>query len=131
MRIPLSLLFAISFVGAATAAERTHKDYGQLYGDCLRKAGPTNNFIVISCAQDVSTQAKAEINALYRKLHARLHKKSPEDAAKLEKSQKAWVEYRNGYCDLAGEYVGTPMYEYCPMQLNIERVEQLRELSEE
>jgi uncharacterized protein YecT (DUF1311 family) len=82
----------------------------------------TNNTSVLSCSQEVSAQVKGEINALYHKTYARLDEDSPEDAAAFEKAQKAWLKYRNGHCALAGDYVGSPMYEHCPMQSNIARV---------
>nr|WP_277399204.1 lysozyme inhibitor LprI family protein [Achromobacter xylosoxidans] len=47
----------------------------------------------------------------------------------MEQTQKAWLAYRNGHCALAGAHVGSPMYEYCPMLLNINRADELRELA--
>jgi uncharacterized protein YecT (DUF1311 family) len=65
---------------------------------------------------------------LYRKAYEMLSKQSAADAAKLEHSQKSWVSYRNKHCELATSYVGSPMFGVCPMQLNISRVNELREL---
>ncbi|MEA5599286.1 lysozyme inhibitor LprI family protein [Rivularia sp. UHCC 0363] len=53
------------------------------------------------------------------------------DAQQFEQSQKAWLTYRDTHCKLAGSYVGSQMYSYCPMQLNILRVTELRELAGE
>ena len=56
---------------------------------------------------------------------------SKEDAIKFENSQKSWLKYRNNHCELMGSYVGSPMYNYCPMLLNESRVAELKELAGE
>ncbi|CAB3633591.1 MAG: DUF1311 domain-containing protein [Achromobacter sp.] len=122
--LALSLLLSPALaLGASTP------DYMGQYDRCLRDAGVTNNGTVGACAEGVSAAAKREINALYARIQARLASDFPQDAAKLEQTQKAWLVYRNGQCDLAGAHVGSPMYEYCPMLLNISRAAELRELA--
>ncbi|MGH8818506.1 MAG: lysozyme inhibitor LprI family protein [Achromobacter pestifer] len=113
---------------AATATAANAKDYSAQYDQCLSDAGATNNTSVLDCSSSVSASVKSEINALYGKLHARLAQQSQEDADKLEQTQKAWLVYRNGQCDLATSYVGSPMFGYCPMLLNIQRADELREM---
>lgn len=121
--IAFSLMLMAATVHAAGA-----KDYTAQYDRCLSEAGATNNTSVLNCSSTVSASVKSEINALYGKLHARLAQQSAQDADKLEQTQKAWLVYRNGQCDLATSYVGSPMFGYCPMLLNIQRAEELREL---
>ena len=70
------------------------------------------------------------MNRIYQQLFLKLQDDAPEDAEQLETAQKAWLIYRNGQCDLQGKHVGSPMYYTCPMQLNIQRVEELRFLLE-
>lgn len=123
---PLTAL-ALLLMATATHAAGA-KDYTAQYDRCLSEAGATNNTSVLNCSSTVSASVKAEINALYGKLHARLAQQSAEDANKLEQTQKAWLAYRNGQCDLATSYVGSPMFGYCPMLLNIQRADELREL---
>ena len=65
---------------------------------------------------------------LYRAFYSKLLAENANDAARLERAQKAWLVYRDLHCELAGSYVGSPMYSFCPMQLNIDRVIELREL---
>ena len=72
-----------------------------LYDRCLTEAGAVNNTSVLSCSESVSAQVKREINTLYARLHAKLAQEAPEDADKLEQTQKAWLQYRNGHCALA------------------------------
>ena len=108
---------------------RAAVDYNTLYDRCLTEAGAVNNTSVLSCSESVSAQVKREINTLYARLHAKLAQEAPEDADKLEQTQKAWLQYRNGHCALATSYVGSPMYGHCPMLLNIARALELRELA--
>lgn len=122
--LALSLMLSPALVLGATPP-----DYMGQYDRCLRDAGVTNNGTVGACAEGVSAAAKREINALYARVQARLANDYPDDAAKLEQTQKAWLAYRNGHCALAGAHVGSPMYEYCPMLLNISRAAELRELA--
>ncbi len=113
------------------AATPKRTDYTRMYDQCLRKAGAINNSSVAVCSESVSTATKTEMNALYKHFYDRLSTESAENAVKFESAQKSWLSYRNAHCALAGEYVGSPMYSYCPMQLNIQRVKELRELAGE
>ena len=121
----LFLLLLPSVAAAATAAPLDHQ---QVYSDCLAKAGGINNGTVEACSTAASDGAKAEMTRLYRALYSRLLAENADDAAKLERAQKSWLVYRDLHCELAGSYVGSPMYSFCPMQLNIGRVIELREL---
>ncbi|RYY78125.1 MAG: DUF1311 domain-containing protein [Moraxellaceae bacterium] len=105
-------------------------DYDAMYSKCTNKAGTMNNMVVSVCSNAVSTKAKQEITAHYKSIYHRLLK-YPHDAQKLESSQKAWIEYRDGHCSLAGAYVGSPMYDFCPMNLNSARALELRELDQQ
>lgn len=101
-------------------------DYDQRYQDCLDASGMINNASVAGCAEGVSEAAKKEMNRVYQQLFLKLQESAAEDALQLEEAQKAWLIYRNGQCDLQGKHVGSPMYYTCPMQLNIQRVDELK-----
>lgn len=101
-------------------------DYNQRYQDCLDASGMINNASVAGCAEGVSEAVKKEMNRVYQQLFLKLQESTPEDAQQLEEAQKAWLIYRNGQCDLQGKHVGSPMYYTCPMQLNIQRVDELK-----
>ncbi|VXD02158.1 conserved hypothetical protein [Pseudomonas sp. 8Z] len=101
-------------------------DYDKQYQDCLDAYGTTNNSVVSVCAQEVSAKAKREMNHIYQQLFLRYKASAQEDAQQLETTQKAWLSYRNGQCELQGRRVGSPMYHYCPMKMNIERVSELQ-----
>jgi len=101
-------------------------DYDQRYQACLDASGMMNNASVAGCAEGVSEAVKKEMNRVYQQLFLKLQESAPEDAQQLEEAQKAWLIYRNGQCDLQGKHVGSPMYYTCPMQLNIQRVDELK-----
>ncbi|MFC4526331.1 DUF1311 domain-containing protein [Dyella halodurans] len=106
------------------------KDYRAAYDECLKAstdAGPTG--AVEGCTEFVVDETKREINALYNVIHAQLESKSPDDAAEFDKAQRSWLAYRNAHCDLAGKYIGSPEFVVCPMNLDIERVHELRQIA--
>lgn len=115
--------------GVAQAASVNKVDYQQMYSRCLKAVGVTNNSSVEQCSRQTFKASEQEINRLYSKIYRQLASRQMQDAQKFELSQKSWLSYRDSHCQLAGAYVGSPMYSYCPMQLNISRVAQLRELA--
>jgi uncharacterized protein YecT (DUF1311 family) len=120
--------YAALLLPLLTVNAQTPSEYDTLYARCVKQAGQINNTIVHTCSSTVSEKAKAEINRRYRSIYAKLESKNPDDAKKFEESQKAWLVYRNSHCDLAGAYIGSPMWDYCPMTLNSARALELREL---
>lgn len=121
---------ALLLVSAGVGAQ-TPDDYDALYSRCVDAAGPINNAVVQACSETASEHAKREINQRYRSIHARLSADNPDDAKRFEASQKAWLQYRNLHCDLAGAHIGSPMYDFCPMSLNAARASELRALDGE
>lgn len=101
-------------------------DYDQQYQACLDASGMINNASVAGCAEGLSEAVKKEMNRVYQQLFLKLQASTPQDAEQLETAQKAWLVYRNGHCDLQGKHVGSPMYYTCPMELNIQRVDELK-----
>lgn len=104
-------------------------DHYEIYSTCIDEQAPINNSLVHGCAEFVSESAKKEITLLYRKIYKYISASSIDDALKFEKAQQAWISYRNNHCELSGYYIGSPMYSYCPMMLNISRAIELRELA--
>lgn len=131
MKTILIVLAALPMLLPCRANAQTAPNYDALYSACVDEHGPINNAVVEVCSNQVSERAKLEITRHYQAIHARLSADHPEDAAKFEESQKAWLKYRNTHCGLAGAYVGSPMYGYCPMKLNADRAAELRELNGE
>jgi uncharacterized protein YecT (DUF1311 family) len=129
LRTPFFALLLLS--NGVSAATNTDIDYDAIYSECLKEMGGVNNGSVDACSTYASEAAKKEMTALYRKIYKTLGADSKNDAELLEQTQRAWIAYRNGQCKLAGAYVGSPMYSYCPMRLNIARVNELWELAGE
>jgi len=125
MSIPRNCLALLLILSPAVQA-----DYDQQYQACLDASAMINNASVAGCAEGVSETVKKEMNRIYQQLVLKLQESAPEDAEQLETTQKAWLVYRNGQCELQGKHVGSPMYHYCPMQMNIQRVEELKLLLE-
>ncbi|MDH0622308.1 DUF1311 domain-containing protein [Pseudomonas chengduensis] len=125
MSIPRNCLALLLILSPAVQA-----DYDQQYQACLDASAMINNASVAGCAEGVSETVKKEMNRIYQQLFLKLQESAPEDAEQLETTQKAWLVYRNGQCELQGKHVGSPMYHYCPMQMNIQRVEELKLLLE-
>lgn len=123
-------IILIQTIPSISWAEAKNK-YEKIYSDCIDKIGTINNGVVEACSNIASKAAKKEMNRLYNIIYKNISKQSTEDAKKFENSQKAWLKYRNNHCKLMGSYVGSPMYNYCPMQLNILRVLELQEMSGE
>jgi uncharacterized protein YecT (DUF1311 family) len=115
----------------AIANEKDKANYQALYDKCVTDNGPINNGVVDMCSNKTSDAAKKEINQLYQRLYKSFFESSPGDELKLEQAQKAWLSYRNTHCALAANHVGSPMYAFCPMQMNIQRVNELREMAGE
>ncbi|WP_020558422.1 lysozyme inhibitor LprI family protein [Thiofilum flexile] len=120
----------IDLIPINSYAEESNK-FESIYDSCIKKAGGINNSVVATCSAASSEAAKKEMNRLYDIIHKNISEDSKEDAQKFEDSQKAWIKYRNNHCQLMGSYVGSPMYGYCPMKLNIARVLELKELANE
>lgn len=129
MGIALTMLFLAS---PASAVQPKLADYRSNYDACVKDAvgrSMSANAALEACTESVTDGAKHEMNVLYKTIYDALQAKNPSDAAQFEKAQKAWLEYRNAHCDLAQKLIGTPMMVICPMDLNIERVNQLRPLA--
>ena len=89
-----------------------------------------NNSVVYTCSEYADKHYKKIINSNYNKIYSALKRQSPEDASNFEKAQKGWLDYRNNYCSLAGRYIGSPMYSYCPQQINQNRARELQQMAE-
>ena len=127
-KLGVIILLLPSFLAFNASAETANR-YDKMYDDCLKKAGTINNSIVHSCSSLVSETLNKDIDNLYRAIYQKISQISAEDAKTFKQSHKSWVEYRDNHCGLMGSYVGSPMYSYCPMQLNKKRAEEMRELA--
>jgi uncharacterized protein YecT (DUF1311 family) len=131
MKTSLVAAVAVLFPLWSGLAQAAPTDYRAMYSKCLSQAGGTNNGSVAQCARQTSESLDPEMRRLYNKIYSQIAARQPKDAQQFELAQKAWLSYRDTHCKLAGAYVGSPMYAYCPMQLSITRIVELRELAGE
>ena len=125
------LCIAFSMANAQAASTNTMADpYSQCVDDTIAelKLAGMNNGVVGAC----SNQAQAIYTKQIVKLLDQIKKQSkeyqqPERYHDIMKSQQLWKSFVDQECQNAGAYIGSPMYEYCPMQKYAERVEQLKE----
>ena len=131
MAAPSKIITSLLFLNLSlyANAEENLIDHYELYSTCINEQAPINNSVVHGCAEFASESAKKEITLLYRKIYKYISASSIEDALKFEKAQQSWISYRNNHCEISGSYIGSPMYSYCPMMLNISRAIALRELA--
>lgn len=128
----LTLISLLIFLISSNAIAETENKYDEIYSKCVEEhGGSINNSIVHVCSETTTSAIKKDMNRLYDIAYKKLLERSEDDAKSLEISQKSWLKYRNSHCELMGVYVGSPMYSYCPMQLNGERVKELAELAGE
>lgn len=125
-------LAGLSLSGPVPAEQPRQQNYRSDYDDCVKDAigrGMGPNAALEACTESVTDGAKHEMNVLYKRIHDDLQAKSPSDATEFETAQRSWLAYRNAHCHLAQKLIGDPETVICPMDLNIERVNELRRLS--
>jgi uncharacterized protein YecT (DUF1311 family) len=128
----LVALAMLLFSGASLAEQPRPENYRAEYDGCVKDAtekGFGGSAALEECTEGITDVAKREMNVLYKRIHDALQVKNATDAVAFEKSQRAWLEYRNMHCDLEQKYIGGPETAICPMDLDIERVNKLRRLS--
>lgn len=126
----LSLMLSMLWVVPNVQAEMP-EEYKALYQSCVDEYDTFNNSVLADCSLRVSDEVNAKIAVLYNKIHQTLSADLPEDAADFAKAHQAWLEYKEQQCRLAASYIGSPMYFYCPMNKEVERLQELQELAEQ
>lgn len=101
-----------------------------IYNQCIEKNSPINNSVVSLCASEDIQNTEKTIEQYYQQIYQQISEDNIENAKKFAKSHQAWKDYRDAHCELAGQYIGSPMYDYCPMQMNQNRIKQLVEMLE-
>lgn len=127
--IPLLIVFVTQFSFAHTTSDKS-----DLYDQCVSqtlqklKLEKINNTIVQSCSNQTKVLYEKQIITVLDKIRQESQQESqPQRYLNILKSQRLWKSYVDKECDNAGEFIGSPMYSYCPMQEYRKRVDQLRE----
>lgn len=118
-----------TFVFAKTQ-DKAIDPYSQCVDNTIQqlKLGNINNAVVEICSTRTKTLYAKHIVQLLDQI-----KKQSQEYKQLEryqdimKSQQLWKNFVDQECRNAGAYIGSPMYEFCPMQKYAERLEQLEE----
>ncbi|WP_336938324.1 lysozyme inhibitor LprI family protein [Acinetobacter modestus] len=104
--------------------------YSQCVDDTIQqlKLGNINNAVVEICSARTKTLYAKQIVQLLDQIKKQSQEyKQPERYQDIMKSQQLWKNFVDQECCNAGAYIGSPMYEFCPMQKYAERLEQLKE----
>ncbi|KKW79263.1 hypothetical protein AAV96_08730 [Acinetobacter sp. AG1] len=104
--------------------------YSQCVDDTIQqlKLGNINNAVVEICSARTKTLYAKQIVQLLDQIKKQSQEyKQPERYQDIMKSQQLWKNFVDQECRNAGAYIGSPMYEFCPMQKYAERLEQLKE----
>lgn len=130
--IKLTLLSAVFATQLSFAHTTTDKN--DLYDQCVDKTiqqlnlESINNMVVQTCSNQAKDVYEKQIVSVLDQIRVESQQSSQtERYLNLLKSQRLWKSYVDKECDNAGEYIGSPMYSYCPMQGYRKRVEQLKE----
>ena len=103
------------------------------YNECVEQTiqeqqlASINNSVVQICSDQAKHGYEKQIVALLDQIRVQSADwKQPERYQAILKSQHLWKAYVDQECENAGQYIGSPMYAYCPMQHYAERVLQLQ-----
>jgi len=130
MRKRLPILVVLSIILLSATSYCTTKE--DTYQECVEDSGTMNNAVVYECSeksmQETDKEIEELVDVIYNKIKERQLEEDHDDQA-FKESQVAWLEYRDNHCRLMGSYVGSPMYSFCPMQLNNARLVELKEMA--
>ena len=114
----------------AKTQDKAIDPYSQCVDDIIQqlKLGNINNAVVEICSTRTKTlDAKQIVQVLDQIKKQSQEYKQLERYQDIMKSQQLWKNFVDQECRNAGAYIGSPMYEFCPMQKYVERLEQLEE----
>lgn len=122
--LSLSLIFLVETANAQNSVEP------DLYSQCVDETiqeqhlPSMNNAVVDVCSGHARGLYEKQIVQLLDQIKTT---GNPERYNKIMKSQQFWKQYVDQECQNAGDYIGSPMYGFCPMLEYQHRVEQLQE----
>ncbi|MCY6412339.1 hypothetical protein QTA56_09370 [Acinetobacter sp. VNH17] len=126
----LGLALAIYTTAVQAASQEAPDPYNQCVDETIQQLniGHINNAVVEICSNKTKTlYAKQIVKLLDQIKNQSKDDQQPERYSDIMKSQQLWKNFVDQECRNAGAYIGSPMYEFCPMQKYAERVEQLGE----
>ncbi|ENX18288.1 hypothetical protein F895_00364 [Acinetobacter sp. CIP 64.2] len=129
-KVALLIMTCLSGNVLAKAQDKVTDPYSQCVDNTIQelKLGNINNAVVEICSTRTKILYAKQIVQLLDQIKKQSQEyKQPERYNDIMKSQQLWKNFVDQECRNAGAYIGSPMYEFCPMQKYAERLEQLRE----
>lgn len=119
----LKILLGLLLLMTSTISLAQEIDY---YAQCTAQYESMNNSVVHSCSEQATQAYKQQIDQLLQKIKAQASEyQQPERYQNILKAQEAWQSYLELECKNAGDYIGSPMYSYCPMEMYKARIAQI------
>ena len=126
------LVLLATFSGAVHAQQQEAEP--DIYNQCVEQTIQAlqlvsiNNSVVEICSERAKHLDEKKIVSLLDQIRVQSQQDSqPERYQAILKSQRLWKAYVEQECDNAGQYVGSTMSAFCPMQQYAERVVQLQQ----
>lgn len=113
----------------AKTQDKVKDPYSQCVDETIQelKLGNINNAVVEICSTRTKTLYTKQIVQVLDQIKSQSEEyQQPERYNDIMKSQQLWKNFVDQECRNAGAYIGSPMYEFCPMEKYGERVEQLK-----
>lgn len=130
LKTAVLIMACLSTLVFAKTQDKAIDPYSQCIDDTIQqlKLGNINNAVVEICSARTKTLYAKQIVQLLDQIKKQSQEyKQPERYQDIMKSQQLWKNFVDQECRNAGAYIGSPMYEFCPMQKYAERLEQLEE----
>ena len=130
LKTAVLIMACLSTLVFAKTQDKAIDPYSQCVDDTIQqlKLGNINNAVVeIWSTRTKTLYAKQIVQVLDQIKKQSQEYKQPERYQDIMKSQQLWKNFVDQECRNAGAYIGSPMYEFCPMQKYAERLEQLEE----
>ena len=130
LKTAVLIMACLSTLVFAKTQDKAIDPYSQCVDDIIQqlKLGNINNAVVEICSTRTKTVYAKQIVQLLDQIKKQSQEyKQPERYQDIMKSQQLWKNFVDQECRNAGAYIGSPMYEFCPMQKYVERLEQLEE----
>ena len=115
-----------------------HEEESDIYSQCVdkvikqQKLPGINNMVVDACSNEaVGIYQKQIVKLLDRIKQQSQTFAQPERYQKIMKSQQLWKAYVDQECSNAGDFIGSPMYGFCPMEEYSLRVKQLSQYADD
>lgn len=127
LKTAVLIMVCLSTLIFAKTQDKAIDPYSQCVDDIIQqlKLGNINNAVVEICSTRTKTlYAKQIVQVLDQIKKQSQEYKQLDRYQDIMKSQQLWKNFVDQECRNAGAYIGSPMYEFCPMQKYAEQLEE-------